>query len=101
MFLLAMLALAQNTGTISGKVTDPTGAVSSGSLSAIELLTFSGTLKGDNYTITPTGRTPGATSGTMAYDTAFANISGTTGAIYYVELVAPDGRKSDTLSRSF
>ena len=27
MFLLAMLALAQNTGTISGKITDPTGAV--------------------------------------------------------------------------
>jgi len=27
MFLLAMLAFAQNSGTISGKVTDPTGAV--------------------------------------------------------------------------
>jgi uncharacterized protein (TIGR03437 family) len=97
---------AENPGTtlrlhVTVDYTDPTGAVSSGSLSAIELLTFSGTLKGDNYTITPTGRTPGATSGTMAYDTAFANISGTTGAIYYVELVAPDGRKSDTLSRSF
>lgn len=81
--------------------TDPTGAVSAGTLSCSETLIYIFGITWSTWTINPTGRTPGAASGTMMYDSSFSNMRGTTGANYTITLTAPDGRTSDTISASF
>lgn len=95
---------SDNTLTFQAVVdySDPTGSVSSASLGSSTSLAFGSTIQFiPSGTATPSGRTPGATSGTMIINRSHPNISGTTGAFFQIRLTAADGRESDNLGKAF
>jgi len=79
--------------------TDPTGAVSSGPLrinySLVGTQVFVAAFRTG---LEPTGRVPGATTGTMRFEFSIGNVRGTTGAFFGFSLQAADGRESDGVS---
>ncbi len=88
--------------TVRADYTDPTGAVSAGTLRLHPtLLAGSTIIISTGRDINPDGRTPSATSGTFSFSHSYSDVRGTTGGIFVIDIAAADGRESDTLSVAF